>query len=128
MTSDVGAQADKAYGLYLGGLRDGQWQGFHEVLADEVDLVWPYPPSAGHYTGADGRQKLMVFLDQFGDEGNRIVESEVLLRVIDGDRVIFEDHGKGTLFRRPYEGRHCIIFVMSDGRVAGFHEYTARVA
>lgn len=128
MTADVGRCADKAYEQFYGGLRTGDWQGYRDLLADEVDLVWPYPPSAGAYHGADGRQKILNFLDEFTAEGNRITENEVVLRLVDGDRVVYEDVGHGTVFGRPYTGRHCVVLTMRGDRVTGHHEYTARVA
>jgi ketosteroid isomerase-like protein len=126
MGSDVADHADKAYELFCRGLQDGQWQGFRDLLADEVDLVWPYPPSAGQYCGVDGRQKLMVFLDQFGGKGDRISEVELVQKTVCQDRVIYEDRNSGTIFNQPYQGRHVVILVMRDERVVGFHKYTAR--
>jgi ketosteroid isomerase-like protein len=128
MTTDIAAQADRAYELFCRGMRDGQWQGFRDLLDDEVDLLWPYPPSAGQYGGVDGKQKLMVFLDQFGGKDNQITEIEIVNRIVCQDRVVYEDRGRGTIFNQPYEGRHCVILTMHDDRVAGFHEYTARMA
>jgi ketosteroid isomerase-like protein len=126
--SSVAAYAEKAYQHLCEGLATGQWQPFFDLLADEVDLIWPFPPVAGHYTGVEGRKTIAEIFSQLGGEGNRITDVTVYGKTVSTDRVVFEDHSRGEFFGRPYEGRHCIHLIMRDAQVVGFHEYTAAVA
>jgi ketosteroid isomerase-like protein len=126
METDVHG-AEQAYRHLCDGLATGQWKPFFACLADEVDVIWPYPPAAGHYTGADGRSKIMEFFSALGGEGNRITEVTVTVtgKSVSTDRIVFEDVSKGEFFGQPYQGRHCIHLVMSAGKIIGFLEYTA---
>jgi ketosteroid isomerase-like protein len=119
------ASAERAYEYFCEGLTSGRWGSFFDLLAAEVDLLWPYPPNAGEYSGADGRDKLIEFCGQLGGEDNRLTDIDVTRRSVAEDSVVFEDHSQGVFGGQPYDGRHCVILTMRDERVVGFREYTA---
>jgi ketosteroid isomerase-like protein len=123
--SSVAKVAEEAFAQLTEGLMKGKWEAFFNLFADEVDLILPYPPSSGHYTGAEGREKLIAFFKPLGVEGNRVTEVVSSVKIFAKDRVIFEDHSRGELGGQPFEGFDCIHIVVADGKVVGFHEYFA---
>ncbi|MEH0935797.1 nuclear transport factor 2 family protein [Micromonospora psammae] len=127
-SDDVVARAERAYECFCQGLSTGRWQEFFGLLADEVEVLWPYPPTPGRYVGRDGRDKLVQFCGQLGGEGNRITEILSVRGTATEDGMVFEDHSRGEFFAQPYEGRHSIRLVMRGGQVVGFHEYLAPVS
>jgi ketosteroid isomerase-like protein len=122
VTGDVLACADKAYDALMEGFRTAEWRGLFDLLADEVDCILP-APQAGHFTGVRGREEFIAFFSQLGGDITQIAETEVIAKTVAGDRVIFEDWARGTFFNQPYAARHCIHFMIHDGKVTGFHEY-----
>jgi ketosteroid isomerase-like protein len=120
--------AEEAYAQLNEGLMHGKWDAFFALFADEVDLILPYPPAVGHFTGAEGREKLASFFENLGVEGNRVTNVISTEKVVGEDRVVFEDHWSGEFFGQPAEGRDVIVITAAGGKVVAFHEYVLPAA
>jgi len=120
--------AEEAYARLNAGLTHGNWDAFFALFADEVDLILPYPPVVGHFTGREGREKLVLFFRPLGVEGNRVTKVISTVKVAGADRVVFEDHWSGQFYGQPAEGRDTIHIIVADGKVVGFHEYVLPAA
>jgi ketosteroid isomerase-like protein len=133
MASDVEKTADQAWRIFkelISGDRNGgrTWPDLFSQLGDEVDLIWPYPPDVGHYTGNEGRRKFEELFGQLISPDTHFPESNTVSKTVGTDRVIYEDHSKGIISGVPYEGRHCVHLLVAGGKVVGYHEYQAPVA
>lgn len=120
--------AEEAYAQLNEGLMHGKWDPFFALFADEVDLILPYPPVAGHFTGNEGREKLVSFFENLGVEGNRVTKVISAERGVGEDRVVFEDHWSGEFFGQPAEGRDAIVIIAAGGKAIAFHEYVLPAA
>jgi ketosteroid isomerase-like protein len=122
MASNVLEQAEKAYAALYDGFRTADWSGLFDLLADDVDCILP-APETGHFTGIEGREKMVAFFSQFGGDISRITESELIGKTVADDRVVFEDWARGMFFNEPYAARHCFHIMVRGEKVVGFHEY-----
>ncbi|MFH9826436.1 nuclear transport factor 2 family protein [Streptomyces bobili] len=125
MEANTAVFIEEAYEQLCDGLSTGNWQPFFASLGDTVDFIWPYPPGAGHYTGAEGRNKVIEFLGLIGGDGNRLTEIRLVSKTTGSDRIIFEDLSSGEFFNQPYTGRHCVVLAVGDVKITSFHEYAA---
>jgi ketosteroid isomerase-like protein len=123
MANDVVETAEKAYEALLEGFRSAEWKGFFDLLGAEVDCILPAPHPGQHYTGTEGREKMVEFFSQFTAGVTRFDQTEIIGRTVAEDRVVFEDWARGEVFNEPYAARHCIHFMVRDRKVTGFHEY-----
>ncbi len=122
MSDDVWVIGDKAYDALIQGFQTGSWEGFFDLFDDEVDVILP-APQTGHFTGVEGREKLVGFFSVFTPGASRFDKVEVISRTVAEDRVVFEDWARGVFFNEPYAARHCIHVMVRNGKVVGFHEY-----
>lgn len=126
MSDDVVVAAMRAYDRLFESFSTGQWEGFFALFGPEVDVILPTPAS-GHFRGTEGRAKLVETFSQYTEGSARFDKVELIGRTVGEDRVVFEDRGKGVVFGEPYEALHCIHFIIDDGMVVGFHEYSRPV-
>ncbi|MDG4840160.1 nuclear transport factor 2 family protein [Micromonospora sp. WMMD967] len=122
MSDDVRVIADKAYDALIEGFQTGSWEGFFDLFDDEVDVILP-APQTGHFTGTEGREKLVGFFGVFAPGASRFDQVEVISKTVAEDRVVVEDWARGVFFGEPYAARHCIHLMVRNGKVVGFHEY-----
>ncbi|MEH1164010.1 hypothetical protein V6V47_01335 [Micromonospora sp. CPCC 205539] len=122
MNDDVRVVAEEAYDALIQGFQTGTWKGLFDLLGAEVDVILP-APQAGHFTGSEGREKLIGFFSLFTPGTSRFDQLEVIHKSVAEDRVVFEDWARGTVFNEPYAARHCIHIMVRDAKVVGFHEY-----
>jgi ketosteroid isomerase-like protein len=122
MTDDVWVVGQKTYDALNEGFETGEWQSFFDYFGPEVDLILPTPAS-GHFTGAEGRQKLVEFFSMFKPGTVHFDEVDDFGTTVGEDRVVFENWARGQVFGEPYEARHCFHILVRDGKAVGFHEY-----
>jgi ketosteroid isomerase-like protein len=122
MTDDVRVVAQKTYDALNESFNSGEWQPFFDYFGPEVDLILP-TPGTGHFTGVEGRQKLVEFFSMFKPGTSRFDEVDDYGMTVGEDRVVFENWGRGEVFGEPYEARHCIHILVRNGKAVGFHEY-----
>ncbi|SIN14581.1 nuclear transport factor 2 family protein [Micromonospora cremea] len=122
MNDDVRVIGDQAYDALIQGFQTGSWKSFFDLFGAEVDLILP-APQTGHFTGPEGREKLVAFFSAFTPGTSRFDRVEVIHKTVAEDRVVIEDWARGVAFNEPYAARHCIHIMVRDGKAVGFHEY-----
>ncbi|MCS5735083.1 nuclear transport factor 2 family protein [Herbiconiux daphne] len=131
MTNTEAAEiADAAYAALIHGLNTGQWDPFLYFLAEEVDVVWPTPPMAGHFEGREGSATLKEIVSHLGrPETYRLDHFTPIARIVSGDDVIYEDISVGTVQGgSTYTTRGSVRLSIRDGKIAAFHEYNFAVS
>ena len=127
MSEQVEAVAQKAYDTLTVSLQSGEWAEFFDLFGPEVDVILPAPVSSGRFTGTEGRAQLVETFSRFTPGLVRFDTVELIGKTVGADRVVFEDRATGEAFGEPYDARHCLHFIVRDGKVVGFHEYNRPV-
>ncbi len=78
----------------------------------------------GHFAGVRERETILATIGAFRQLMPEGMKPEILSLVAEGDKVVAEFKGNGTLFNgEDYSNEYCMVFTLRDGKICQANEY-----
>ena len=113
----------RAFQRFAHGWATGDFQPYINMLAEEVEFSFPEGEYQGHYTGKEGRGKMIAKCRGHADAGERLTLHPPHHVTSSGTTTVFEFVAEGMLVDGFYRGEIAIALEVSGERVTGFREY-----
>ena len=115
--------ATHAFHLFAHGWATGDFQPYIDMLADDVEFSFPEGEQGGHFTGKEGRLKMIAKCKAHADSGERLTLHPPHHITSNGTTTVFEFVAEGMLVSGFYRGEIAIALEVKEGKVCGFREY-----
>ena len=113
--------AKRAFGAFIQGWANGDFQTFLEMLTDEFTFSYPYGKYRGKFTGLEGKAQIVAKCLEHSASGDRLIFNPPY-NITSNDRtVMFEC--EGTIAGEKYQGRIAIALDVCNDKICGFREY-----
>ncbi len=78
----------------------------------------------GKFAGKRTRETILGTIDAFSRLMPKGMEPNILTMIAEGDRVVVEFEGNGTLINgETYANEYCMVFTLRDGKICQVNEY-----
>jgi hypothetical protein len=113
----------RAFGHFAHGWATGDFEPYIAMLAEVVEFSFPDGPQRGHYTGEEGRERMIAKCRGHAEAGERLTLHPPHHITGSGTTAVFEFVAEGNLNDRYYRGEIAIALEVAEGNITGFREY-----
>jgi ketosteroid isomerase-like protein len=115
--------AMQAFRHFAHGWATGDFQPYIAMLAEGVEFSFPDGPQRGHYTGVEGRRRMIAKCRGDAESGARLTLHPPHHITSSGTTTLFEFIAEGRVADRYYRGEIAIVLEVGEGNITGFREY-----
>lgn len=120
---------EAAVDAFFAGWASGDWNAFLDCCDETLVFQFPVGEQRGRHASPDGKRALAAWAAAHREQGNRITESIVDLKLFAADWVVLCDRGSGSIGGAPYTGLHALFMRAGPtGRLIEFREYFGELA
>lgn len=120
---------EAAVDAFFDGWASGDWNAFLDCCDEAMTFQFPAGEQRGRHTPPHGKQALAAWATAHREQGNRITESIVDLKLFADDWVVICDRGNGSISGAPYTGLHALFMRAGPaGKLVEFREYFGEIA
>lgn len=117
-----------ALDAFFAGWSSGNWQPFLDRCDEAMTFQFPAGEHRGRHHAPDGKRALTAWATAHRENGNRITQSTIDLKLFADDWLIICDRGTGNIAGAPYTGLHAIFMrANGEGKIVEFREYFGEV-
>lgn len=127
--ASVRSSLQEALDAFFAAWASGDWQLFLDRCDEGMIFQFPIGEQRGRHAAPGGKTALRAWTEKHREEGNRITQSKIDLKLFAEDWLIICDRGSGTIGGSPYSGLHA-IFMRANvaGKIIEFREYFGELA
>lgn len=115
--------ATRAFQYFAHGWARGDFQSYIEMLTEEFEFSFPEGEQRGHYSGSEGRERMIAKCEGHVRAGERLTLHPPHHVTEGRTTVVFEFVAEGMLGGLYFRGEIAIAFEISGERISGFREY-----
>jgi hypothetical protein len=115
--------AVRAFESFAHGWATGDFQPYIEMLAGEMEFLFPDGDQAGHFHGRNGRERMIAKCRNHSDAGERLILHQPHHITAGHGTVLFEFVAESIPGHPPFKGAIAIAFDVDGGSITGFREY-----
>ena len=115
--------AMQAFQHFTHGWATGDFQPYIDMLAEAVDFSFPEGPQRGHYSGEEGKRRMIAKCRGHAESGERLTLHPPHHITSSGITTVFEFVAEGMLADGYYRGEIAIALEVGEGNITGFREY-----